>query len=247
LTRPSVRNVQIRNGKLFASVRSDARVDVDTHGMKRLPERKRHKLDPAEYRRTGSIWSIVLAVKRRQRVFAVAESAAGAVEALWEVATTQATPMHAWCVMPDHIHIILSPSERCSIPTFVNRFKKITRAQAKARGVAKTYWQRSFWDRGVRHHHQLDREVMYVMRNPVRGGLVTDMLDYPWSFATWLEAARERREKRALAIRKRLEASRSGGSSPAPTRIASVNVCARRGAPRACASANPRRARPLPP
>jgi putative DNA methylase len=142
-------------------------------------------------------------VKRRQRVFADAQAAAGAVAAIEEIVTTQGTPMHAWCVMPDHIHIILSPSERCDIPTFVNRFKNITRAQAKARGVAKSYWQRSFWDRGVRHQLQMDREVMYVMRNPVRGGLVTDILDYAYSFAPWLERARRQRDKRAHEIRMR--------------------------------------------
>ena len=181
--------------------------------MSKLPVRKLHRLAPQEYQRIGSIWSLTLVVKRRQRVFAIPEAAAGAAVALAEIAKAQATPMHAWCVMPDHVHIILSPSGCCDIPTFVNRFKNITRAQARERGVAKSYWQRSFWDRGVRHEVQLEREVMYVMRNPVRGGLVEDMLDYPYSFAPWLEAARRRREIRAMAIRQRI----SGGSSPAPT------------------------------
>lgn len=100
--------------------------------------------------------------------------------------------------------MIVSPSSSCSVLTFVARFKLLTWHQARERGLRRSYWQRGFWDRGVRSHWQLDREVNYVMKNPVRAGLAASNLDYPYSFAAWLEAARVRRELRAQEIRERL-------------------------------------------
>jgi REP element-mobilizing transposase RayT len=169
-----------------------------------VPHRKKHRLPAIEYQRIGSVWSLTLAVKRRQKVFAIPEVATAAFDALITLADAKETPLLAACIMPDHVHIIVSPSLRCSVLTFVARFKQLTWWQARARGHRRSYWQRSFWDRGVRHQNQLEREVNYVMRNPVRGGLAPTNLDYPYSFAPWLEAARRRRDARESEIRARL-------------------------------------------
>jgi putative transposase len=166
-----------------------------------LPKRKRHRLPAEEYARIGSSWSLVLAVKRRQRVFADPDVAAEALQLLLALAVSKKTPLHSVCIMPDHVHIVVSPSPQCSVLTFVARFKQLTWRQARARGRRRSYWQRGFWDRGVRSEWQLDRENAYVMQNPVRAGLVDNILDYPYSFAPWLKAARLRRELRDKAIR----------------------------------------------
>lgn len=171
-----------------------------------LPQRKKHRLPAAEYRRIGSIWSLTLVVKRRQKVFAVPKVAAEALEVLLALATAKRTPLHAACIMPDHVHLIVSPSPECSVLTFVARFKQLTWKHARARGLRRSFWQRSFWDRGVRHDAQREREVIYVMQNPVRAGMVGTILDHPYSFAPWLEAARHRRRLRDEQIRARLEA-----------------------------------------
>jgi putative transposase len=168
------------------------------------PKRKKHRLPAAEYAVIGSTWSLTLAVKRRQRVFAISDVAAQALDVMLTLAETKQVFIHAACFMPDHVHLIVSPSTLCSVLTFVARFKQLTWKQARARGLRRSYWQRGFWDRGVRHRSQLDREVNYVMQNPVRGGLAPTVLDYAYSFAPWLKAARLRRELRDQQIRARL-------------------------------------------
>jgi len=87
----------------------------------------------------------------------------------------------AWCLMPDHVHLVLSPSTDCDIITFVGQFKNLTLRRAWKMGFQGAFWQQGFWDHFGMRDGDLPRMLQYVLDNPVRAGLVERAEDYPFS------------------------------------------------------------------
>ena len=95
--------------------------------------------------------------------------------------------LHVATVMPDHVHLILTPlidDSRQLVVSLVEIMKAIKGASAHAinhrsqqRGPV---WQEESFDRVLRSSEKLEEKIDYVLKNPVRGGLVTSWQDYPW-------------------------------------------------------------------
>ncbi len=95
--------------------------------------------------------------------------------------------LHAVVVMPDHVHIILTPltdETRRLIVSLVEIMKAIKGASAHAinRRLCRhgAIWQEESFDRVLRSSDNLDAKIDYVLQNPVRAGLVQDCRKYPW-------------------------------------------------------------------
>jgi REP element-mobilizing transposase RayT len=122
-----------------------------------------------------------VAVRDRRPVFADARVAAVTVAVLRTHAEKTGVPIYAYCVMLDHLHLVLGPSQSCDVVAFVGQFKNLALRAAWRFGVRRSFWQRSFYDHFLRAEEQLERVVDYVLDNPVRGGLVARRGDYPFS------------------------------------------------------------------
>lgn len=107
--------------------------------------------------------------------------------------------LHAWVVMPNHIHVLLESNQSWPLPKIISSWKKFTaraiRNWLKAnqeicdpRKVAllscKTVWHPEYWDRYIRNEVHFKRTHDYIHQNPVKAGLVTNPEDWPWSSAT---------------------------------------------------------------
>jgi REP element-mobilizing transposase RayT len=144
------------------------------------PQRRRIRLALAAYADTSAICSVTIAVKDRQAVFANQRAAAAAVAVLHTLARQTGVRLHAWCVMPDHVHLLLSPSDRCDIVTFVGQFKNLAQRAAWTSGVVGAFWQASFWDHFLRRDEHFGSAVRYILENPVRAGLAAGVGNYPF-------------------------------------------------------------------
>ncbi len=95
--------------------------------------------------------------------------------------------IHACVLMPDHFHILLTPSETCSLERAVQLIKG---GSAHAMGMECRLqfpvWQRGFSDHRIRDAADLNNHVRYIDQNPVHKRLVVDASDYRWSSATGL-------------------------------------------------------------
>lgn len=151
------------------------------------PQRQRIRLRPEIYAEVGAICSITIAVKDRAPVFAKPAVAAAVVDLLQRHAAATGVPVYVWCVMPDHVHLVLEASPTCDIVTFVGQFKNLAQREAWRLGVTGTFWQGSFWDHFLRADERLEHVVEYVLHNPVRAGLVERWWDYPYSGSTVYE------------------------------------------------------------
>ena len=145
------------------------------------PRRKRTRLAAANYANPNEICSVTIAVRGRQPVFANPLVAAGAVGVLRSLTTAHQARIFAFCVMPDHVHLVMSPSATCSIITFVGQFKNLVLRLSWKHGVDGSFWQQGFWDHFLRADEELRVAAEYVLANPVRAGLVENWRSYAYS------------------------------------------------------------------
>ncbi len=87
----------------------------------------------------------------------------------------------AYCLMPDHLHLLLGAPSGGSITRFVGAWKSQCYRERRGMGLARRFWQRSFYDHILRSEEDLRRTAQYILENPVRAGLVDNASEYPLS------------------------------------------------------------------
>ena len=110
---------------------------------KQNPPRQRIRLPAEVYAELSMIGSIPSAVTGRAPVIACPAVAA-------PLPTCSGVPVYAWCVMPDHVHLILGASATCDMVTVVGQFTHLAQRDAWRRGIKGAFWQTSFWDHFLR-------------------------------------------------------------------------------------------------
>jgi REP element-mobilizing transposase RayT len=89
----------------------------------------------------------------------------------------------AYCVMPDHLHVLaVGTSETSSLIKFIEAFKQATAVGFSAR-TRRPLWQSKYYDHILRRSDAVDRVAWYIWLNPVRKGLCRAPGDYPFSGA----------------------------------------------------------------
>lgn len=77
----------------------------------------------------------------------------------------------AWCIMPNHVHVVLQPMGGYSLHDILHSWKSYTSKEAnKILGRIGTFWQREYFDHLLRNHEYIERAVEYVWRNPDEAG-----------------------------------------------------------------------------
>ena len=87
----------------------------------------------------------------------------------------------AWCMMPNHVHVVFSPFEGHQLEDILHAWKSYS-AKAANQLLARTghFWQREYFDHLVGSEASLSKIVQYVLDNPRKAGL----RDWPWVFCT---------------------------------------------------------------
>jgi putative transposase len=93
--------------------------------------------------------------------------------------------LHAFVVMPNHVHLLATPT--VALPTLTRSLKGITakRANAILALTGNPFWQDESYDHLVRNQREFEKIRNYIAENPVRAGLVRDARAYRWSSAGW--------------------------------------------------------------
>ena len=92
--------------------------------------------------------------------------------------------LHAFVVMPNHVHLLVTPKVIAS--RWLAPLKGFTayRANELLGKHGQPFWQDESYDHLVRSATEFDRIRDYIEENPVSAGLVSDARDYLWSSAT---------------------------------------------------------------
>ncbi len=85
--------------------------------------------------------------------------------------------LHAYVVMPDHLHLLLSPVDTIerSMQLLKGGFSFRAKRELEWHGEV---WQQGFTDHRVRDAEDWQRHLEYLRQNPVEGKLVEDALLY---------------------------------------------------------------------
>ena len=99
--------------------------------------------------------------------------------------------IHGWVVLPDHIHCVIElPENDADFPLRWRLIKmgfskslpkterlSVVRQRRGERGI----WQRRYWEHLIKDEADYHAHMDYVHINPVRHGLVTTVVDWPYS------------------------------------------------------------------
>ncbi len=92
--------------------------------------------------------------------------------------------LHAWVVMPNHVHLLITPQVEVS-----QLMRKLKDASARYANkllsqTGQSFWQDESYDHFVRSSEELLRIENYIIQNPVRAGLAASPGQYRWSSAS---------------------------------------------------------------
>lgn len=92
--------------------------------------------------------------------------------------------LHGYCLMQNHIHLILTPPSRNALSALMQvSSQRYARSWNQKRERSGHLWQSRFFSCPMDATHTY-RALRYVELNPVRAKLVSDPCEYPWSSAS---------------------------------------------------------------
>ncbi len=156
-----------------------------------------------------AIHFITFAVVEWVDVFTRQEYAKIVIDSLRFCQKKKGLKVHAWCIMSNHLHLILSTDGRNKLSDVLRDFKKFTSAQIIKAIEANTRESRRNWmlwifrsagEKNLRNEHYqfwqqdnhpiecfsvdvLESRKQYIHENPLRAGLVRNEWDYMYSSA----------------------------------------------------------------
>ncbi len=90
--------------------------------------------------------------------------------------------LYGYCLMPDHLHVLLSPEDSGKpLQEWLDLFKSFTTHRYMKDGHKPPLWQPSANDHICQEGETAEAVLRYIAENPVRMGLVEDWQVWPWT------------------------------------------------------------------
>ena len=120
----------------------------------------------------------------RQSTFPEEQDYLGYLRLLREHAVHFGVSVQAYCLMPNHTHLILVPAKEDALPRMMQRLHAdYARYVHLKSGRVGHLWQARYFSAPMDDHH-FWQAMVYVERNPQHANLVKDCSDWRWSSAT---------------------------------------------------------------
>ncbi len=80
--------------------------------------------------------------------------------------------LHAWCVMPNHVHVVIEPMGKYDLSKILHSWKSYTANEInRLAGVRGQVWETEYYDHLIRDESDLQAQIAYVLANPRKAGL----------------------------------------------------------------------------
>jgi REP element-mobilizing transposase RayT len=92
--------------------------------------------------------------------------------------------LHAWTVMPNHVHVLATPRPEQSLSAILQAWKSFT--ARRANGILArdgSFWAPEYFDRAIRDKAHYSNALAYIAMNPVKAGLCGAPEDWRFSSA----------------------------------------------------------------
>lgn len=101
---------------------------------------------------------------------------------LRELAPKSGCPLHAYCLMTNHVHLLVTPSSPQACALLMRRQgQRYVQYFNRRYGRSGTLWEGRYRSSLIQSATYLMRTYRYIERNPVRAGMAASPCDYPWS------------------------------------------------------------------
>ncbi len=148
----------------------------------RILRRQRMRLEDVSYAEPSMVYFATLCARHKHDVFRDDEFARVVIESLMWCRSRALFRLYAFCLMPDHLHIAVSPTVAAvSLSASIGRFKSFTTSRSWEFGQAGQLWQRSWYDHIARKEDDVPEICKYILENPVRKMLVESSDLWPYS------------------------------------------------------------------
>ena len=93
--------------------------------------------------------------------------------------------IHAWCIMPNHVHALLTPLADWTLSAITHSWKSFTSKRANVLlGKQGAFWAPEYYDRAIRDGEHYTTAVNYIAKNPVKANLCATPEDWRFSSAS---------------------------------------------------------------
>jgi putative transposase len=118
----------------------------------------------------------------RQAIFAGERDYARYLTLLQEAASTHAIAVHAYVLMPNHVHLLMTPEKEGGLSRFMQALgRRYVRWFNDRHGRTGTLWEGRFRATVIASDEYLLACMRYIELNPVRAGLSSNPGEYRWS------------------------------------------------------------------
>jgi putative DNA methylase len=92
--------------------------------------------------------------------------------------------IHAWVIMPNHVHALFTPVEGWTLAKILHSWKSFSAREAnKVLNRTGEFWQPEYFDRVIRNESGFIAAVEYIEHNPVKAGLCKGPEEWKFSSA----------------------------------------------------------------
>src|SRR5262245_23498020 len=131
-----------------------------------------------------SRYFLTICTKERLPAFMDDVTAAFTVDQFLITASSESFAVLAYCLMPDHIHLLV---EGTTSEADLQRFVKLSKQRSGfkfARITGQRLWQDGYFERVLRKDEDAKEIARYILENPVRAGLVKWPAEYRYLGST---------------------------------------------------------------
>ena len=138
------------------------------------------RLKHFDYASPGVVYHITIGTYQKQAVFIAPQINQQTIDTLKSSVDLYGYTLIAYCLMPDHLHILIQAGDKPKdLKVFVRGFKSYCSVATPVATKSKL-WQRSFYEHILRKEENIIDVAEYILNNPVRKGLVQDRNHYKW-------------------------------------------------------------------
>jgi len=132
---------------------------------------------PGTYFVTFSTW-------QRRRLFVVENCVRLFLKILYRYERKNRYQLHAFVLMPEHVHLLLTPAKNVTIEHAVQLIKGgYSHELGAVLGRKRQIWQRGFTDHRIRDPQDFAHHQDYIHRNPLERHIVIDAAEFRYSSA----------------------------------------------------------------
>ena len=100
--------------------------------------------------------------------------------------------LSAWCVMPNHVHVVMTPNDGHPLRRILHSWKSYTAHEINRQiGNSGPVWQEESFDHAVRDQDSFQKFLTYTEMNPVSAGFVDRPERWPFSSARFRISVQE--------------------------------------------------------